>query len=274
MEQVAKINHLAITTENYTRAAKFYELAFGMKSSPKWESLSAIAVSDGYVGLNFNSRSAARSARLDHFGIEIGDVEAVLERMREKYPKVQWLQRPASRPFAGITTHDPDGNTFDISKRDRAGVYAEKTELHPRHVSHFALRTLNHRETSEFYRDLFGLQERSKDSNDPNVYLSDGHITMVVMPWQISDYAGTAIQAPCVDHLGFTVESVEKFREDLDRISNKNPQFAPYPLGAAPESKTRLELAKRSCPLCEHILADPEAVLLSVSRAHSGGAHE
>jgi hypothetical protein len=59
---------------------------FGMTTSPKWESLSAIAVSDGYVGLNFNSRSAAKSARLDHFGFEIADVETVLELMRTKYP--------------------------------------------------------------------------------------------------------------------------------------------------------------------------------------------
>jgi catechol-2,3-dioxygenase len=264
MSSAVKINHLAITSENYTRAAKFYQHMFGMTTSPKWESLSAIAVSDGYVGLNFNSRSAAKSARLDHFGFEIADVETVLELLRTKYPKVKWVQRPESRPFAGVTTHDPDGNPFDLSRRERAGVYAEKPQLQPRYVDHFALRTLNHRETAEFYQELFTFEELGKDSSDPNVYLSDGHITMVIMPWQITDYSGTAIQAPCVDHLGFTVESVEKFQADLQRIANKNPQFAPYPLGAAPESKTRLELAKRSCPLCEHIFADPEAVLLSV----------
>lgn len=260
-----KINHLAITTESYTRAAKFYQLVFGMTSSPDWESLSAIAVTDGYVGLNFNSRSASRAARLDHFGMEIADVEGTLKAMQERYPQVRWLQRPDSRPFAGITTHDPDGQCFDLSKSDRAGVYAEKPPLHARYVNHFGMRSLHHRETSEFYRELFGLEERSKDAGDPNVYLTDGHITMVIMPWQITDYLGTAIQAQCVDHLGFTVESLETFQADVKRVSEKNPQFAPYPLGAAPESKIRLELAKRSCPLCENLMADPEAILLSVS---------
>ena len=31
---------------------------------------------------------------------------------------MKWLQRPSNRPFAGITTHDPDGNVFDISQKD------------------------------------------------------------------------------------------------------------------------------------------------------------
>lgn len=265
----AKINHLAITSDNYTRAAEFYESIFGMQTSPKWRSPRSIAMSDGYIGLNFNPRSAAKSARLDHFGIEVTDVEAVLERMHKKYPKVLWLQRPASRPYAGVTTHDPDGNPFDLSKREmtnRAGVYTEEKPLQKRHVGHFALRTVNHEETAAFYQEIFELEASRAGSKDPNIYLTDGHITMVVMPWQITDYAGTSIQAPCVDHIGFNVESLEHFKEDVARIGSENPQLAPYPLGLGPESKIRLELAQRSCPLCDHFLADPEAVLLSVTQ--------
>ena len=44
--------------------------------------------------------------------IEVEDVETVYDRLRKSYPTVKWLKRPSNRPFAGISTHDPDGNVF------------------------------------------------------------------------------------------------------------------------------------------------------------------
>ena len=81
----AKINHVAIVSEKYALITKFYEAAFGMyqsKTSPK----SALTVGDGYVGLNINPRKAGRPAGLDHFGIQVEDVETAFDRMRTKYP--------------------------------------------------------------------------------------------------------------------------------------------------------------------------------------------
>src|ERR1700676_2820480 len=96
----AKINHVAIVSEKYALLASFYESLFGMKRSPKGKINRAITVGDGYVGLNINPRKAGRPAGLDHFGIQIEDVETVLDRLRRLYPRVEWLQRPSTRPFA------------------------------------------------------------------------------------------------------------------------------------------------------------------------------
>src|ERR1700754_802595 len=123
----AKINHVAIVSEKYALITKFYEAVFGMyqsKTSPK----SALTVGDGYVGLNINPRKAGRPSGLDHFGIEVQDVETVFERMSKKYPQSAWVKRPTTRPFAGISANDPDGNVFDISQKDmanRSEVYVE-----------------------------------------------------------------------------------------------------------------------------------------------------
>ena len=114
----SKINHVAIVSEHYAQLAQFYQAVFDMKTSAKTRAGRAVTVGDGYVGLNINPRRAGRSAGLDHFGIEVEDVETVFERMRKHHPSVKWLQRPSNRPFAGITTHDPDGNVFDISQKD------------------------------------------------------------------------------------------------------------------------------------------------------------
>lgn len=266
----AKLNHLAIVSENYAMSGRFYESLFGMRTSARARPESAVVVADGYVGLNINPRRPGRAARLDHFGIEVEDVETVFERMRKKYPRIEWLKRPANRPFAGITTHDADGNVFDLSQRameNRRDVYVEMGSVHERHVDHFAVRTMNPDALAEFYRDVFELEVRNKAEGDKNHYLTDGHITLVLMPWHITDYEGGGISSPAPDHMGFAVESLEKFDADVERIAGINPSLAPEPVGAGPEGKARLALAKRSCPLCQRHLADLDGVWLGVSEA-------
>src|SRR6267142_5020634 len=99
-----------------------------MTTSARTRTNRAITVGDGYVGLNINPRKAGRPAGLDHFGIEVDDLERVLARIAERYPTVEVLKRPATRPFAGVSTHDPAGNIFDLSQQDmqnRTSVYVE-----------------------------------------------------------------------------------------------------------------------------------------------------
>jgi catechol 2,3-dioxygenase-like lactoylglutathione lyase family enzyme len=263
-----KINHLAIISDNYTTSAKFYEAMFGMSTSPGTRSERAMTVGDGYLGLNINPRSTGRLARLDHFGVEVEDVERVFAALRRSYPAVNWLQRPSNRPFAGITTHDPDGNVFDLSQKDmsnRAGVYADGPHpRHERHVDHFGLRTLHPDALATFYADMLELERLPASNGDPSHYLTDGQITLVISPWNIADYAGTSITAPCVDHIGFSVGDVDAFLAHVDKLASENRQIAPYPVGSGPEGKARLELAQRNCRLCTRYIADTDTVLLGL----------
>jgi catechol 2,3-dioxygenase-like lactoylglutathione lyase family enzyme len=265
----AKINHVAIVSENYALLGQFYEAVFGMRTSPKARAGRAITVGDGYVGLNINPRRAGRAAGLDHFGIEVADIELVFERMSKNYPDVKHLQRPSNRPFAGITTHDPDGNMFDLSQKDmknRTSVYVENDgRANPRHIDHVAMRTMRPAEIANFYRDVFELAPANKSSGDRNHYLTDGRVTLVIMPWEITDYAGTGIITAGMDHIGFKVENVEAFKQDVERIAADNPLLAPEPLGTGAEGSALLDLFRSSCPLGQHHMADCDGVLIDVS---------
>src|SRR5437868_14500788 len=165
----SKINHVAIVSENYAQLAQFYIAAFGMKTSDKTRPGRAVTVGDGYVGLNINPRRAGRSAGLDHFGIQVDDVEIVFERMRKSYPGIKWLKRPSNRPFAGITTHDPDGNVFDLSQKDmsnRAAIYVENDgKPNARHISHVAMRTMHPDAMADFYRAVFDLAPTNRTAD-------------------------------------------------------------------------------------------------------------
>lgn len=267
----AKINHVAIVSERYSLLAAFYQSVFGMKGSSLDDPMRALTVGDGYVGLNINPRKAGRPAGLDHFGIEVDDIEEVFGRMRARHPGADWVQRPGTRPFAGITANDPDGNVFDLSQRkmaNRSAIYVENSgEQAQRCISHVALRTMRPDEMAQFYTDVFELKEtnsRPGSSDDPNHYLTDGKVTLVIMPWRIKNYSNQSILPRGMDHVGFTVESIDKLKADVDEVAGVNPVLNPILVGKGKEQGARLELLKRQCPMGEHFLADPDFTLIAV----------
>jgi catechol 2,3-dioxygenase-like lactoylglutathione lyase family enzyme len=268
----AKVNHVAIVSEKYALLANFYESLFGMKRSPRGKINRAITVGDGYVGLNINPRKAGRPAGLDHFGVEVENLETVFERMR-RYPGADWVQRPSTRPFAGITANDPDGNVFDLSQKDmtnRSGVYVdnESAARNERHISHVAMRTMRPDEMARFYSDVLQLSEQNAKSGDPNHYLTDGKMTLMIMPWRIKSYTGQSILPTGMDHVGFTVESVDKLKADVDELVGVNPVMNPIPLGKGKEGGARLDLLEQQCSIGEHFLTDPDFTLIAVRGPH------
>jgi catechol 2,3-dioxygenase-like lactoylglutathione lyase family enzyme len=261
----AKIKHLAIISDNYTLLSRFYEALFGMRTSKSPRPESAVAIGDGYVGMNIIPQKLGRQAGLEHFGLEVEDVEKIGARLREKYPAVQLIKRPTNRPFAGISTHDPEGYVFDLSQQDmtnRAEVYVDGEWKQDRYVSHFVLRALNPANLAKFYREIYELQELEKPADDPSHYLTDGRVTLVVSPWAITDYEGAGIEPRHMDHLGFKVEDVDSFKKDLQALVKRNPALAPKPGGT--EGDIRLKLLAK-CKHGQFQLADPDGVPIDVS---------
>ena len=263
----AKLKHVALVSDNYALQGKFYEAAFGMRTAADTRPERAVTVSDGYVGLNINPRKPGRPAGLDHFGLEVDEVEPVLERLRKKYPQVELVKRPSTRPFAGISTHDPAGNVFDLSQRDmsnRTSVYVEAEKPAERTITHFALRTLQAEQLAEFYAEVCGLQFSKRRPGEANFYLSDGRVTLVLIPWRITDYEGTGISRPGPDHIGFEVESLAAFKERLAQLGDNNPHLRAQTL-AGPEGEARMQLFERCCPLGSYRIADVDGVLLDIA---------
>jgi catechol 2,3-dioxygenase-like lactoylglutathione lyase family enzyme len=274
-EMFAKINHVAIVSERYALLGRFYEAVFGMQtSSAKSRPTRALTVRDGYVGLNINPRKGGRPAGLDHFGIEVEDVETVFDRMRTRYPNADWVQRPSTRPFAGISANDPDGNVFDISQKNMANrqdIYVDNEKdgkLADRYISHVAVRTMRPDELAKFYADVFELKPMNRGEGDPNHYLTDGRVTLMIMPWRIKNYLGQSILPTGMDHFGFTVENMAKFQEDLDEVVGQNVVLNPIPIGKGKEGGARLDLLKRQCPMGQYFMADPDYTMLSVQERH------
>jgi catechol 2,3-dioxygenase-like lactoylglutathione lyase family enzyme len=261
---------VAIVSQQYALLANFYQSLFGMRTSKTVErTVRAITVGDGYVGLNINPRKAGRPAGLDHFGVEVEDVPTVLDRMKTRYPAADYIERPSTRPFAGITANDPDGNVFDLAEKTSKlnEIYADQAEkawTQDRYLNKFAIRTLNAEACAEFYAEVFELQPLNKTSEADGWHLSDGRVTLSILPWSIPMFENMSIKRPGPDHIGFKVESMEAFKAHMTAVAGSNPYLAPMPLGGSKEADARRNFLARSATGKMQI-ADPGAVWIDIT---------
>ena len=267
----ARLNHLAIVTDQYTLLGMYYRAVFGLRVSGVTErERGAISVGDGYMGMTLIPRPAGRYAGLDHFGIEVEDFELVRDRAAKKYPKIEIVRRPGNRPFASYSTHDPAGNYFDLSQRghdNRAEVYEMEEWSQDRSISHFALRTVEPARIAEFYVDLFELDTLNvpgENSGDGGYHLSDGRVTLSILPWKISLFDGSGIEQPGMDHIGFKVESIDAVKADIEKIRAQNTFLAPKPMDNNAETRARTRLLAE-CPFGTWQTADTDGTLIDVA---------
>jgi predicted enzyme related to lactoylglutathione lyase len=266
-----KLNHLAITSDNYTRLGMFYRAVFGLQASGDTaREMGAISVGDGYVGMTLIPRRGGRKAGLDHFGIEVEDLDKVRAKMAKKYPDIEIVKRPGNRPFASYSAHDPAGNYFDLSQpghENRAEVYSKETWQQDNSFSHFAIRAREAERLANFYVDVFELEARNLPAEDDGYHLTDGRMTMAILPWKISAFNGAGIEQPGMDHIGFRVPDIAVFTKHVDKVAKTNIQIAPKPFDFDAEGAARKALLAK-CPHGTVQLADPDGTLIDVAQDH------
>jgi predicted enzyme related to lactoylglutathione lyase len=279
---LTRIQHFAIVSENFVREAKFYELVFGMKRSKPGSAEEekairtnyAVSISDGYVGVTVIGRKPGYVPGLHHFGIDVDDVEEAIALIKKKYPDVAVLRRPSNRPFATFGAHDPEGNYFDLTQEgmdNRRDVYAvrpsppqvEPQREQPRRIHHLKLRAMIPTALATFYRDLFDLREEAKALEDPNCYLTDGKVTLIIAPWKMSDFEGAGIDRPGLEHVGFKVESVEAVKRELTALRESDPAMRERIVSEPQEGERRLALIA-SCRHGQLQFSSPDGVFVDI----------
>jgi catechol 2,3-dioxygenase-like lactoylglutathione lyase family enzyme len=272
---LTRIQHVAIVSENFVRETKFYEVVLGMKRSKPGSAEEekairtnyALSISDGYVGMTVIGRKPGYVPGLHHFGIDVDDVAEACSRIKEKYPAITVLKRPSNRPFATLGAHDPEGNYFDLTQEgmeNRRDVYVEAAREQPTRVHHIKLRVMNPMGIAAFYRDLFDLKEEEKALEDPNFYLTDGRVTLIIAPWKMSDFAGAGIDRPGIEHIGYKVESVETVKKELAALRESDPEMRERIISEPKEGERRLALIA-SCRHGRYQFSDPDGVFIDIA---------
>jgi predicted enzyme related to lactoylglutathione lyase len=279
---LTRIQHFAIVSENFVREAKFYESVFGMKRSKPGSAEEekairtnyAVSISDGYVGVTVIGRKPGYMPGLHHFGVDVDDVDQAIGRIKKNYPEVAVLKRPSNRPFATYGAHDPEGNYFDLTQEgmsNRRDVYSvragspqvEQQREQPRRVHHLKLRVMNAPAIAAFYRDMLDLREADKALEDPNFYLTDGKMTLIIAPWKMSDFEGAGIDRPGIEHVGFKVESVQAVKKELAALREADPGMRERVIAEPSEGERRAVLIA-SCCHCQHQLSSPDGIFVDI----------
>lgn len=266
---VARLKHLTILSEDNYTLGRFYQGLFHMRPAGPNNATDPVSISDGNIGLDIQPRLPGYRSQLDTFGIEVDDLDDIRARMQKAYPAISWTEDPTARPYATVSTHDPDGNVFGLRQAAPAkGGNGDSPQgwRQDRVVDHVGLRVLHPETVAEFYADIFGFSPVEGPGGNPNVYLSDGRVTLVIIPWRLDDFEGTGITARGLDHIGFHVESIEALKEDIDRAHEANYRFRPSTstLGRGKEGAGRLAMFRKTCPLGCHHLSDSDGLLLDV----------
>src|SRR5919106_3828354 len=272
---LTRIQHAAIVSENFLREAKFYEAVLGMKRSKPGSAEEekairtnyAVSISDGYVGVTVIGRKPGYVPGLHHFGVDIDDVDRAIARIKKNYPEVAVLKRPSNRPFATYGAHDPEGNYFDLTQEgmsNRRDVYVEQQREQPRRIHHLKLRVMNPAAIAAFYRDLFDLKEADKALEDPNYYLTDGQVTLIIAPWKMSDFEGAGIDRPGLEHVGFKVESVEAVKKEVTALREAYPEMRERVVSEPSEGERRVALIA-SCRYGRYQCSSPDGVFVDIT---------
>ena len=263
-----KLNHIATIALDPQTVAKFYATIFEMTYA---RSIIGATAREGYVGLNFNPLWPGRPGPigLDHFGIEVDDINNSFDQAGKNYPEVEWVKRSGTRPYAQVDIIDPDGQVVNINQRDidkgisevkTAGLYLEEdsAEPRPRHVEYLALRTPNPSRCSDFYRDVFEMTPMNRQEDEDTYSLTDGRVVLKLMPWRISDFDGMDVNRPMLDHIGFKVEDADKVHEEiLDYNGRFPPMAAPcWLLEDREEDRNRAKHMKQIAPESKYQYCD------------------
>ncbi len=280
---LTRIQHFAIVSENFVREANFFEVVFGMKrSKPGSEEEQravrtnyAMSISDGYVGVTVIGRKPGYVPGLHHFGVDVDDVDEAIARIKKNYSDVAVLKRPSNRPFATYGAHDPEGNYFDLTQKgmsNRRDVYAvphsseevEQQRAHPRRIHHLKLRVMNAPAIAAFYRDMLDLKEADKALEDPNFYLTDGKMTLIIAPWKMSDFEGAGIDRPGLEHVGFQVESIDAVKKEIAALREANPEMRERVISEPSEGEKRVALIA-SCRHGKYQCSSPDGVFVDLT---------
>jgi catechol 2,3-dioxygenase-like lactoylglutathione lyase family enzyme len=136
---MARIRHIALTTENPSKTAAFYKEAFGLKEVRRSPNV-AVFLSDGHINLailNFKTNKSAdvgahgeNFSGIHHFGFEVEDLDGAVKQLEIANAEQLTHKDGVEETMAGgghanfeMKWSGPDGVVIDISHTGWEGTH-------------------------------------------------------------------------------------------------------------------------------------------------------
>ena len=117
---------------------------------------------------------------------------------------------------------------------------------------------------AEFYAEVFEFKPVNTKAPAGAHQMTDGRVTLTIMPWSISLFEGTAIKRPGPDHIGFKVENIATFKQHVQDVVGACTYLAPMPLGGNNEAEARKAFIAANAS-GKYQMADPDGTWIDVT---------
>jgi predicted enzyme related to lactoylglutathione lyase len=89
-------------------------------------------------------------------------------------------------------------------------------------IRHLAIMTRSPKKMAQFYQETFDMEIISKAPNDVAFFLSDGYLTLAILPHRLEGEAAVGI-----NHFGFEIEDLEAVKKKLADFGVEMPKMRP-----------------------------------------------
>ncbi len=89
-------------------------------------------------------------------------------------------------------------------------------------IRHLAIMTRSPKKMAQFYQETFDMEVINKAPNDMAFFLSDGYLTLAILPHRLEGEAAVGI-----NHFGFEIEDLEAVKKKLADFGVEMPKARP-----------------------------------------------
>lgn len=89
-------------------------------------------------------------------------------------------------------------------------------------IRHLAIMTRSPKKMAQFYQETFDMEIINKAPNDVAFFLSDGYLTLAILPHRLEGEAAVGI-----NHFGFEIEDLEAVKKKLADFGVEMPKMRP-----------------------------------------------
>ena len=156
----ATMRYIVFQTDNPSDLADFYRRNLGLEELGR-SNAGDVSATDGFFNVTFLKRrpelhESRSAAGLHHFGFQVDDLDATLERYRALMPNMPIIEEKGGLHFGDVRIFDPEGMPISLSEKP-FGITKEQERL-PR-IRHVACNALWPEGILNFYTLLFGFRE-------------------------------------------------------------------------------------------------------------------
>jgi hypothetical protein len=214
--------------------AEFYERHLALEELGR-SNHGDVTTTDGFFNITFMKRRAElhephMDTGLHHFGLEVDDLAAVIERYKALCPNMPVVDEPGGLHFGDCRIYGPEGLPISLAQRP-FGIDAAADRL-PR-LRHIACNALWPEGFLNFFTLIFGFREleasrERRSQGRLNRFAGDGFTNLAIHPFY-SDTEGHEAKYG-VNHFGFLVSDVVAKVDEFSREIPvaKRPESRPY----------------------------------------------